>query len=356
MGYTFAGYLFATRRETVTRFFRKSTRIPSRKQDPQCSKIGTMAATTQANFAGFLAAVLPLLPVTASAHADPWGDIHPKVSEADGKFTVTFESHVHDEHFNSPADGPMFRMIFNTDGSVFSPRQPLNRVRNADEKAITLGYGKSIRVDDATIIIGKDKRKPGYSLESADGKRTEFPLPWPEDVSVVCLDDATATRDGIAMIGKQVPPGEASGEGDTSDPIPLESRVEQLHLPLKFFWFPKDAAKAPVIVEIGPAEAVFHRAVASNIIWAGGRFHVAFMKRERKGERFVATSALWSWKPGEKKGHVELLDSPASADTTMSLGAIGNRLCLAYHAQWHDDAGERGEPGAKIVTVFKKAE
>ena len=89
--------------------------------------------------------------------------------------------------------------------------------------------------------------------------------------------------------------------------------------------------------------------MASNLAFAGGKFWVAYMKGE--GEDGVKLR-LWSWKPGDKEARNEVLDSPGFWNSHLSLAAIGDRLCLAYHCA--EASGPKYDV-ARIVTVFRDA-
>ncbi len=84
-------------------------------------KTATDRITRAWNRAGcFLGVAAALSPAIAAGNADPGGDIYPKVAVVDGKFAVTFTANIHDEHHDSHMS--VWRMIFNTDGTVFAPR------------------------------------------------------------------------------------------------------------------------------------------------------------------------------------------------------------------------------------------
>jgi hypothetical protein len=66
---------------------------------------------------------------------------------------------------------------------------------------------------------------------------------------------------------------------------------------------------------------------------------------------------LWSWAPGEKSGRVDELNSPADWNSHLSLAAIGDQLCLAYHAVPRPEDESFGVLStARIFTVFHKAD
>lgn len=275
--------------------------------------------------AGF-AVLLAGLPTPASGHSDPWGDIHPKVSVKDGNFAITFRTSVDDEVPNYTAKDNVSRVIYAPDGRLVAPRHPLERKRSWQELGPVGLYGRQSRLGDSTVIFEDNQAgQPGYLLKSPDGRITRVYLPWPKDVNLTLFEDAAVVPEGIAMTGKQ------------------DREI------LKFYWFPHESAEAPTILSIGATACIYDFPVASNLAFAGGKFWLAYMKGE--GEDGVKLR-LWSWKPGEKESRDEVLDSPGFWNSNLSLGAIGNRLCLAYHCA--DESGPR--PGvARIVTVFRDA-
>jgi hypothetical protein len=279
-----------------------------------------------------LACCLPLiLAGRVAAHQDPWGDIHPMVSVTDGKFSIVFNTLLPDQQPDYTQEKSVHRMIYNADGAVFAPRHSLGRKRSYQSSRPAELYGKSIALGRSTLIFDGDQSpKPAYILKSPEGKLTHVRLPWPEKTMLGLLEDVVATSAGIAITGKEPRPGSEN-------------------YPLMFYWFAHGETGPPVILNIGETADIYHFPVASNIAFAAGRFWIGMM-RPAGGQLKVA---LWSWKPGEKDGRFEFPDSPADWNSSLSLAAIGDQLCLAYHAVVPD--GQRF-PIARIVTVFHKAE
>lgn len=261
------------------------------------------------------------------AHQDPWGDIHPQVSVLDGKFAIVFNPMVPDQSDDYSEAKPVSRMIYNPDGTLFAPRHALEKRRDWREMGPAGIYGKSSRIGEDVLFFHGDQ-KPGYTLKSPDGNLTRVRLPWPEEVSLYLFEEVLVTSGGIAITGKQG--GEDAGA-------------------LYFYWFAHGETKAGTVVRIGPTACIYDFPVASNIAFAGDRFWVAYMAGEENLKLM-----LWSWKPGEKEGRAVALDSPAHWNSHLSLAAIGDRLCLAYHCAI---PGSDGNPQrARILTVFRKAE
>ena len=169
-------------------------------------------------------------------------------------------------------------------------------------------------------------RASGILLKGPDGAITKVTLPWPKGVALSLCEDVVATPEGLAFTGKEDPEI------------------------LRFYWFAHESVEAPARVTIGATQCIYDFPVASNIAFAASRYWVAFMRgNEEAGSEVV----MWSWKPGESKGRERVLDAPAHWNSHLSLAAIGDRLCLAYHC-----AGQANHyrSDARIETVFLKAE
>ena len=265
-------------------------------------------------------------------HQDPMGDIHPQVLVMDGKFAIVFNTSQPKQESNYTDEAPVQRMIFTADGTLFAPRHALERKRSWREIDPVGLHGRAMRLGESTVIFQGDRAgQPGYLLKSPAGQITPVRLPWPATVSLSLFEDALVVPEGIAITGKE---GRDSSESD----------------PLKFYWFAHESTAAPTILTIGATACIYNFPVASNVAFAGGRFWVAYMRPTEKEDLKLA---LWSWRPGDKDGRVEILDSPAYWNSHLSMAAIGERLCLAYHCEVYD---ENFSGMARIVTVFRKAE
>lgn len=259
----------------------------------------------------------------APGHQDPLGDIHPQVSVVDGRFSVVFNTSIPDEPSDYLDTRPVYRMIFEKDGRMFAPRHPLAKRRPHWETGPVGLYGKPIRLGDSMLYFGETGGAPqSYLLRNKEGKLRRVRLAWPKNITLQLLEGVTATDEGIAMTGKE------------------DREI------LKFYWFAHDSVGEPKILTIGATACIYDFPVASNITFADGRYWVAFMRPDEEALKL----SMWSWKPGEEKGRVEDLDSPANWNSHLSMAAIGDQLCLAYHL------ADRYPGVARIVTVFHKAE
>lgn len=268
----------------------------------------------------------------SNAHSDPWGDIHPQVTVEDGKFAVIFNTSLPEKESDYTNAKPVSQSIYTPEGKLFAPRHPLDRKRSYQELGPVGLYGRELKLGETSFYFSGDRSgKPSYVMKSPEGKLAQVRLPWPESVSLGLFEDAIVAPGGIAITGKE---GERRPDGGF----------------LRFYWFPHDSTGTPEIQTIGTTACIYDFPVASNIAFAGGKFWLAYM-RPVKGEG--CELILWSWKPGAKKGHTETLDSPGDWNSHLSMAAIGDRLCLAYHCV---DYEHSRDGMARIVTVFRKAE
>lgn len=258
---------------------------------------------------------------TGHAHSDPWGDIHPAVGVEKGCFSIYFTSQVPDEVESYTDQRAALRMVFSSEGTLLAPRHAVASAPSDRTQNVGL-YGARIPIGESAIVFEDDQAvRPGYLLEAPDGKLTRHRIPWPRDFRMT-LDSVIAAADGLAMTGKE------------------DEKI------LKLYWWPFGEDRPPTVAVIGVTATIYDFPVASNVVFAGGRFWVAFMKP--RGD--LLQLALWSWKPGEGKGREEILDSPADWNSHLSLAAIGDQLCLAYHC-----ATKGSHYDSRIFTVFRKA-
>lgn len=265
-----------------------------------------------------LAALWAVFSPVARGHEDPAGDIYPKVTVVDGNFSIVF---------NRTTENGFFQTIYSPGGELLKAPHAIDKVEEYSRNGPVGLYGEEVSSGDKTLVFKGDKQaKPGYLQRSADGTVARVELPWPKEVSLTLFEAVAVTKEGIAITGK-------------------ENRKD-----LKFYWFPFGSKAAPTILDLGATDCIYDFPVASNPAFAGGKFHVAFMRTEKdSGTKLY----LWSWKPGDREGKEVALDSPGFWNSHLSMAAIGDRLCLAYHCQTFADPRNRR---AKIITIFRKAE
>ena len=204
-------------------------------------------------------AAIALVVGSAHGHQDPRGDIHPQVSVVDGRFTITFSSSQPDQRSGFIDRKPLYRTIFEKDGKVFAPRHPLKATRGLGESGPAGLYGRTIQLGESTIIFNQvDSTPRSYLLRDKQGKMSRIRIPWPKDLKMGLFEDVTATKDGIAMTGKE----------DA--------------LNLKFYWLAHDSVEAPKELMIGPTACIYDFPVASNITFEN-----------------LSPVATWLGKPGD---------------------------------------------------------
>ncbi len=243
----------------------------------------------------------------------------------DGNFAIVFNTSMRSNREDFTDAKKVFRMVYSPEGRLIAPRHPLEKKRSWREVGPAGLYGKRMALGESTVILeGSYSPRPGYLLKSPEGRVTRVSLPWPGDVLLMLCEDAFVTADGLAITGKE--------DRDV----------------LRFYWFAHESVEAPVRLRIGATCCIYDFPVASNIAFAGGRFWVAFMRGDGEDGGEVV---MWSWKPGDEKGREQVLDAPAHWNSHLSLAAIGDRLCLAYHCAQDGAYGA----DARIETVFMKA-
>ncbi len=253
------------------------------------------------------------------AHSDPLGDVYPNVAVEDGNFAIYF---VNNQAKSDDTGSQALRMVCSPEGALLSPRHAHGTRPDLDEE---LGYPAKTeaRVGEEKIVFERAKLgQPGYALEKG-GTRQSHRLPWPEDLkSTFEAGCADADAIGIASI-----------------------RDEMLFLS----HFDRHRFTLPQTVQVSEPKAlpfIWDFPVVSNLVRANGRYYIAWPRFGTAAGKFECV--LSTWKPGEDRPTEIVLDQPADWNSHLSLAAIGNRLCLAYHCLTGEYA-----PISKIITVFR---
>ena len=270
-----------------------------------------------------IGAVFEVLTLTVSGHADPQGDIHPIVRVENGCFAVYFCSSTSEIEADETLKEKSlaFRMVFSTTGRLLAPR---HRVTGDEYR----GVGKNgFKKGSVTGLL-----TPGFEIVGEKGTSASYSLPLMDGFGTLQPWSTVSTAEGIGVTAVAL-----------DSPDKLRADAEEY----LFFWYPFALDESPTRVEIGLPIYIYTFPRASNAVFAGGRFWIAFMSQGAK-------LLMWSWKPGEEKPRTKILeDSPYHWNCHLSLAAIGNRLCLAYHcATAHGAYGRK----ARIFTVFEKVE
>lgn len=262
---------------------------------------------------------MTIFPESLSAHSDPLGDIYPNVKVERGNFAIEFENN--EAEAQGDSHSPL-RMIFSPVGVLLSPRHVERRRLDLDE---TLGYPAKtrFRLDDETLDFRTvDLPQPGYVAEKKNKKEIHR-LPWPADFKCE-FEAAWADQDSICIASIR------------------NQNLFLSHFRRHRFQFPDTVRiTAPQTLSF-----IWNFPVVSNLVKVSGRYCIAWPRYEEKDQAFRCI--ISTWKPGETLPREIIVREPADWNSHLSLAAIGDRLCLAYHCLAGDYAAR-----SKIITVFR---
>lgn len=258
-----------------------------------------------------------IFPLTNQAHEDPRGDVHPVVQVENGNFAVYFRN-------KSTGDDPdhrRFRTLYSPKGKLLAPR---HAVEEWPERRRSI-HRRSTRVGEEVIQVERGIQ-PAY-LVSREGNRQRHRLPWPDHSHIAVVHDVHADHKTITL---------------------AVTDVEYGHdLSLILFHFDRYQFDPPKTVSLGHPATIYSFPVASNIVHAKGRYWIAWMRRE-PGEHEAKETVLSSWVPGETEATHLVMDTPSDWNSSLSLAASGDTLCLAYHCFFPEEWRSR------IITVFHR--
>lgn len=242
----------------------------------------------------------------------------PEVFIESGNFAIYFHTNAIGYNYLE-GDRPTFRMLYTPEGRLLAPR---HLVKNEPEKKQTIHIQ---RFHDT---------KPNAVISLPAGKKQTLALAWPKNSEVTMVESSTVTSKHIAVALKL-----ANKEMDET--------------PKDFFLyvFPREGFAKPERFLIGKPATIYDFPTASNVVFANGKFWLAWVREpKKKGEEYAMV--LSSMEPGSGKAVERVLDAPADWNSHLSLAVIGDRLCLAYHC-----SVDHEYPGtSEIITVFAKAE
>ena len=276
-------------------------------------------------------ALMFITAITTSAHQDPIGDIHPQVKVENGNFAIYFSNTARE---NEPSDydvssgGPVYRMVYSPTGELLGPRALVSNVR-ADElwQSASMVYDKAFTVGNERVLFDAEllkNGKPSYFVER-DGMAQHRRLPWPDDIKIDYVASVHVDEKSLVI------------SATTADRV------------LRLFYFERGRFHPPPATVVGTPTYIYDFPGASNVIFAADRYWVAWVRTNPEKKRYE--TVLSRWKPGEDKPNETILDAPSDWNTALSVGAIGNRLCLAYHCSV---TGEY--PGySRLVVLFPEA-
>jgi hypothetical protein len=270
----------------------------------------------------FSSAVLAIFAGAAMvcAHQDPAGDNYPNVKIENGNFVVCFTNNLvtHD-----PLHGPVYRVVYSSAGEILAPRHL--RPDLSSER-----FGNEF-IENMQINLGDEALKFTYGFHDRDaplryesthaGKTESHTLPWPEKSK--CLIAATA------------------GDADSIGLAIIKQKV------LWLYHFDRRRTDPPVSVCLPRPPFIYDSPVISNLIKVGSRYCIAWIKfdeAEKKHHTVITT-----WKPTEKEPNNLVLSEPSNWNTSLSMAAVGHRICLTYHCSIEGDYPGVGQ----IITVFR---
>ena len=265
-----------------------------------------------------IAAIILSWAGSAFAHQDPRGDVHPVVRVEDGNFAIYFWCN---EDRDAKQQSAYLRMVYSPAGNVLAARHRFSP--SPSELAYLENYSIKVQEPAGEVVLEFPRfvrgRNPDYGLRKK-GKIERHRLPWPDGVKISDLHAVLADEHTITMAAK--------------------AGTDVLSL----YYFSRDHFRLPQIVEIGSPATIYDFPSASNLVRAGGRVWIAWVRPKKEKYEMV----LSSWTPGGEKPVETVLDAPANWNSHLSLGVIGDVLCLAYHCSITGAYPGRSE----IVTRF----
>lgn len=259
---------------------------------------------------------------TVFAHIDPEGEVHPSISVEEGKFFVYFRINKVSRNGNTESE---FCREYSVTGKQLKwtrrasiPEEPEGKNKATQRR---IDAGREYRLDSAVRSV--------TVLE--EGKEPEsHPLVWPEGrPPFKFLHDYAVAGGRIFVLAY---PDEVKPD----DPKVLTS-----------YSFDTERFKLIEATTIGNVAAIYHRPTSSPLIPAGDRLVFAWMGIP-KGAREPQFS-FTEMDPRDLSRKTTSLEGAYSWNTSISLAAIGNRVCIA----WHDGEAYGKARKAKIRTLFR---
>jgi hypothetical protein len=253
------------------------------------------------------------------AHSNPRGDIYPNVKVERGNFVIEFQNNEAGYDSTDERESPLLRMIYSSEGALLSPRHVHQGSRDLNE---TLGTAakSEVRLNGEILTVARDGST--YSV-AKNGREQIHRLPWPDD-SKRAFEAVSADAEsiGIAYITKGM--------------------LFLSHFNRRRFTFPETVR----ITAPDTLPFIWDSPRVSNLVHVNGRYCIAWQRSVKTTSNYECV--ISTWKPGEPEPREIVLNEPADWNSHLSLAAIGDRLCLAYHCL----AG--GNPArSRIITVFR---
>jgi len=267
----------------------------------------------------------------ALGHEDPVGDLYPLVKVENGNFAIYFYNNAQHEKatdYDMSGNAPVYRMVYSPTGELLGPRALCKNINSETiSNANSMVYDKKIQLPNETVLFGSEllkKGKPSYFVEK-NGVREHRRLPWPDQIKIDYVASVYVDENQLVM------------SATTDDRV------------LRLFHFDRNKFEAPALASVGKTTFIYDFPGASNVVCAANRFWVAWVHYNSEKKKFE--TILSSWRPGDEKPHERILDNPSDWNTELSMAAVDNHLCVAYHC------AVTGEyPGySQIITAFRDA-
>jgi hypothetical protein len=258
------------------------------------------------------------------AHEDPRGDVHPYIHVEKGNFAIYFENNTESDDIDAlDRMSPLFRVVYSAQGELLAPRHRVTEVPQDNIWTPFDGMRGIATLAGSEVLFFPDYfiGKPFYMVQSKD-RIERRRLPWPDDVKISDLREIVADEHTITIAAKAGSPA------------------------LALYQFKRDQFEPPTIIAIGSPLTIYDFPVVSNLIFAGGKYWIAWM---RGIDQFSKSEAvLSSWRPGDKTTTETILDGPGNWNSDLSLNVSGDVLCIAYHCSPKADFSTP----SKIYTFF----
>jgi hypothetical protein len=273
------------------------------------------------------------------AHSDPRGDTHPQVVAMNGVFHVIFRAYTSDFRNSN-----FYRVVYASDGKVVVPR---HKVAEADVSRI-LARAPLHQTYQSTVWPRIEMMATGLNEKRAEPFRPNV-LVLQDKIDGVIKNELLPMEPELMadFTDFWISKTHAAILWNSSDP----NKPEELEHRLRLTWFRRGEFAAPSTKDLGDCATIYDFSVASNLVWAGGRLWVAWMRMNRaKGGPAVVEAVLSSYDPVKEKIETQPLAGPANWNSHMSLATVDGWLCAAWHC-----SVDGSYPGtAQIITAFEK--
>lgn len=276
------------------------------------------------------ATLLLIVPCTAIAHQDPLGDVYPRVKVENGNFAIYFFNNsrqANSSEYDMSGNNPVYRMVYSPTGKLLGPRAACPALRSdALWQGASMVYGRKISLQNERVIFDPDllRSKPSYLIER-NGKTEHRRLPWPEEIKIDDVADVLVDERSLLV------------SATTPDRL------------LRLFCFDRAKFESPAMAVVGEPAFIYDFPRASKVILAAGRYWLSWVRFNQAKGKYE--TVLSSWKPGEEKPRATVLETPSDFNTELSMAAIGDRLCVAYHCS----IGGAFFGSSQIITAFPAA-